>query len=56
MFDRTLHHDFLVSHRLRLAALASSVALAACGGGSDDPGEAAIRIAVGAAEDDHPDI
>lgn len=36
MFDRTLHHDFLVSHRLRLAALASSVALAACGGGSDD--------------------
>ena len=36
MFDRTLHHDFLVSHRLRLAALASAVALAACGGGSDD--------------------
>ena len=36
MFDRTLHHDFLVSRRLRLAALASSVALAACGGGSDD--------------------
>ena len=36
MFDRTLHHDFLVSHRLRLATLASSVALAACGGGSDD--------------------
>ena len=36
MFDRTLHHDFLVSRRLRLAALASAVALAACGGGSDD--------------------
>ena len=36
MFDRTLHHDFLVSHSLRLAALASAVALAACGGGSDD--------------------
>ena len=37
MFDRTLHHDFLVSRRLGLAAIASAAALTACGGsGSDD--------------------
>ncbi|MBN9368609.1 MAG: bifunctional 2',3'-cyclic-nucleotide 2'-phosphodiesterase/3'-nucleotidase [Comamonadaceae bacterium] len=37
MFDRPLHHDFLVSRRLGLAAIASVAALTACGGsGSDD--------------------